>query len=316
MAGGRRAIAPTLRFGAAVAAYMARHGREFDVVHCANFPHFALIGARLGLLPHRGVRLYGDWHEVWRRSSWQEYLGRRAGDVGYGIQRLAVHAAHSNVSFSHLHGDRLRHEGRSEPIVVLPEFLPDGAPTPNGHHPRERLVVFLGRLIPEKQAELLPDVIAALRRHDPSWRGIVFGDGPARGDVAERARELHLNGALRLPGIAPRDQVEDALCRAAVLVLPSKREGFGIVVLEAAALGTPTVLVRAPDNAAVELVEEDVNGRVVAEPDPDAIAAAILRLTAVPNIHERTKDWWAQAQRRYDPAETIRLLEAEWERRG
>jgi glycosyltransferase involved in cell wall biosynthesis len=314
MSGDRRAIGPTLHFGAAVAWHLLRHGRRYDVVHCANFPHFALLGARLGLLAHRDVRLYGDWHEVWRRRSWQAYLGRFAGNVGYAVQRLAVRAAHETVSFSHLHGDRLVAEGRRGAPVLLPEFLPEGPPVPNGHHPREPLVVFLGRLIPDKHVELVPDVVAALRRTDPRWRGIVFGEGPARELVAQRAEELSLNGALHLPGFAPRSQVEEALCRARVLILPSTREGFGIVVLEAAALGTPTVLVEAPDNAAVELIEDGVNGRVVDLADPERIAEAVLALAAVPDIHERTSAWWAQARRHFDPEETIRLLRAEWDR--
>ena len=53
---------------------MLRHGRRYDVVHVSNFPHFSLIGARLGSLPHRHLKVVGDWHEVWTRSYWQTYL--------------------------------------------------------------------------------------------------------------------------------------------------------------------------------------------------------------------------------------------------
>ena len=52
------------------------------------------------------------------------------------------------------------------------------------------------------------------------------------------------------------DSVHQAIRRASCLLLPSRREGYGLVILEASAVGTPSIVVRAPDNAAVELIEE------------------------------------------------------------
>jgi glycosyltransferase involved in cell wall biosynthesis len=72
--------------------------------------------------------------------------------------------------------------------------------------------------------------------------------------------------------------VEDALGRALCLVLPSRREGYGLVVLEALSRGTPAVVVAGPDNAAAELIEEGTNGAVVASTSPTALASAILHI--------------------------------------
>ena len=63
--------------------------------------------------------------------------------------------------------------------------------------------------------------------------------------------------------------------RAMCMVLPSRREGYGLVVIEAAARGTPSVVVEGPDNAAVELIEEGVNGVVAASASAEDLAAAI-----------------------------------------
>ncbi len=60
------------------------------------------------------------------------------------------------------------------------------------------------------------------------------------------------------------------------MVLPSRREGYGMIVVEAAACGTPSVVVREPDNAAVELIEEGVNGVIAASAEPAALAQAIV----------------------------------------
>jgi glycosyltransferase involved in cell wall biosynthesis len=76
----------------------------------------------------------------------------------------------------------------------------------------------------------------------------------------------------------PAERLETAMRSALCMVLPSVREGYGLVVVEAAARGTPSVVVRAPDNAAVELVEDGVNGVVAESEDPGALAAAIVRV--------------------------------------
>jgi glycosyltransferase involved in cell wall biosynthesis len=62
------------------------------------------------------------------------------------------------------------------------------------------------------------------------------------------------------------------------MLLPSSREGYGLIVVEAAARGTPSVVIRGQDNAATELVQDGVNGVVVDRAEPDAIAQAIARI--------------------------------------
>ena len=62
-AGGRRRIAPPLRFGAGVLAHLARHGRRYDVVHTASFPYFSLLAAA-AVRPLARYGLVADWHEV------------------------------------------------------------------------------------------------------------------------------------------------------------------------------------------------------------------------------------------------------------
>jgi glycosyltransferase involved in cell wall biosynthesis len=68
-----------------------------------------------------------------------------------------------------------------------------------------------------------------------------------------------------------------------------------MVVIEAAALGTPSVVVAGDDNAAAELVEEGVNGFVAPSADPNAIAAAVVAcVNGGIELRERTADWFAR----------------------
>src|SRR5205085_2245668 len=83
------------------------------------------------------------------------------------------------------------------------------------------------------------------------------------------------------------------------LVLPSRREGYGLVVVEAAAHGTPSVVVADPDSAATELVDPDENGVIAPSASPEDIAAAILRVHAAGRtMRESTARWFARNARR------------------
>src|SRR5579871_4378839 len=79
--GGRRRIGPPLRFGLGVLGHLARQGNRYDVVHTASFPYFSLLAAGV-VRPWRRFQLVVDWHEVWTRDYWREYLGR-AGAFGF-----------------------------------------------------------------------------------------------------------------------------------------------------------------------------------------------------------------------------------------
>jgi glycosyltransferase involved in cell wall biosynthesis len=79
------------------------------------------------------------------------------------------------------------------------------------------------------------------------------------------------------------------------LVSPSSREGWGMVVVEAASYGTPAVVVAAPDNAAVEFIDEGVNGFVAASLSPEDLASAILLVRAGGSeLRESTARWFAE----------------------
>ena len=123
-------------------------------------------------------------------------------------------------------------------------------------------MVFAGRHIPEKRVPALVPALALARERIPELRGEVLGDGPDREEVLRLRSQHGLEDALDVPGFVSAERVESALARALCMVLPSRREGYGMVVVEAAALGTPSVVVADPDNAAADLVSEGENGYI------------------------------------------------------
>ncbi len=301
---GRRRILPPLVFGAGVLWHLLRHGRRYDVVHTASFPYFSLLAA--GLVRRLGrFALVVDWVELWTRDYWREYLGRVGGAVGWWVQRLGVRLPQRAFAFSRLHAARLREEGLRGEVTVL-EGLRAEATVPGGEFRREPepaeaedVVVFAGRHIPEKRVPALVPAIAKARETVPDLRCDVYGDGPDRAAVEAAVREHGLDGAVRVHGFVDGETVDRALAHALCMALPSRREGYGLVVVEASSRGTPSVVVAGPDNAATELVDEGENGMVAPSASPDDLAAAILRVReAGPALRERTAAWFARNAQR------------------
>lgn len=297
-----------LEFAGGLLLHLARHGGDYDVVHVCCFPHVGVLAARVGLLGHRNARLVVDWHEVLPRESWRRRLGI-VGELGWIGQAAAIRVGDAAVTFSRLHARRLEAHGCRAPVRVVPEFHPDGDRVrSDASRERDPLILFAGRLVPEKRPELIPGVVAALRQRDPLWRAVIFGAGPSEACVRAAIERHRLEAAVELAGYAPWEQVARAMERASALVLPTVREGFGLAVLEAAGHGLPCVLVRGPDNAAVELVVHRRNGLVVEDASYQAIADAVLDLVADPGIHRSTRAWYARASLRFNPAETAAAL--------
>jgi glycosyltransferase involved in cell wall biosynthesis len=303
---GRRRILPPLVFGLGVLWHLLRRGRSYDVVHTSAFPYFSLLAAAL-VRPLGRFELIVDWFEVWSRSYWRDYLGPIGGRCGELVQRACALVRQQAFCFSELHAARLRGLGLRGDVTVLrglyderadrEPFEPGaarkaGPATPLAAGP---VVLFAGRLIPEKQVTLAVEAIAIARERIDGLRGSFFGDGPERASLDRAIAAHRLQDIVSAPGFADAATLDAHMRSALCLLLPSRREGYGLVVVEASARGTPSVVVAGEDNAATELVVEGINGAVAPVPDPEAIADAIIRVHAAgATLHESTANWYAR----------------------
>lgn len=305
---GNRRTGPPLRFGLGVLRHLLRHRSSYDAVHTCSFPYFHLPAARLALAG-TGTQIGVDWFEVWSRPYWTRYSGTVAGTIGWLVQRLCVRLTRRAFVFSRLHARRLAEEGlRHEPIRLA--GLYGGALEPTVREgDREPLVVFAGRHIPEKRAPLVPQAVAVARERIPGLRAVVLGDGPQREQVLEAAAGMDF---VDVPGFVDAAEVAGTMGRATCLLLPSSREGYGMVVIEAAAHGTPTVVVAGEDNAAVELVEDGVNGFVARSEAPEDVADAVVRVhEGGEALRRSTAAWFARRARELSVGASLqRVLEA------
>ena len=270
----RRSMGRHVRFGLAVGRHLARNGADYDIVHTASFPYFPLLAARA--TRRRGnFKLVVDWHEVWGRHYWRRYAGPIVGTAGWLVQRACARIDQQPFCMSRMHATRLEAEGVSTRPIVLPGLY--AGPTGTTHRAStEPLVVYAGRHVAEKRVPALVRAFAVAHSAIPELRLKVFGEGPEHGLVLDLVRELGLSGVAQVVGRRAQSEVEDAIARAAAVVTASEREGYGLVVVEAAARGTPSVIVDGPENAATELVEHGVNGIVARSAAPSELGACIV----------------------------------------
>lgn len=304
---GNRTIGEPLRYGWGTLGHLLRHGRDYDVVHMASFPYFSVLAAAAA----RPLGRYGlvvDWHELWSASYWHGYLGGAKGRLGHAVQHACARVRHRAFCFSRLHRDRLLAEGfRGEVTVLEGEYAGSlQPPEPNLAQP---VAVFAGRHIAEKRPQALVPAVMRARDAIPGLRGIVFGDGPVRRDVLAAIEAHAAQGVVEAPGFVDAAELDGALREALCMVLPSSREGYGMIVVEAAARGTPSVVVAGEDNAAVELVEEGRNGTVAASAAPGDLADAIERVhRGGPQLRSATCAWFAENAARLSLEHSLRQV--------
>ena len=143
------------------------------------------------------------------------------------------------------------------------------------------VVAYVGRLSPEKGCDLLPEVTRLLAGRNAHI--VAFGGGRLEGELRERAADPALGGRLRICGPQSAAEVGALLGAADVLVLPSRHEELGSVLLEAQAAGLPVVAARAGGTS--EAVDHGVTGLVV-DCDAPSLARAIAQVLDDPKLRQ------------------------------
>jgi glycosyltransferase involved in cell wall biosynthesis len=295
---GVRRLGPALRFGRGLFTHLVRNRRAYDAILISATPATNVFAARAALAG-TGTVIAVDWLEVWRAGQWRDYSGPLVGRVANALQWLGIRLSPIATCHSRFTAYRLRERGvRAEPVVSPGLIDAEDAGEPVLTRPEPPRVIFIGRHIPDKRVESLPAAVAYAREQIPDLTATIYGDGPTTAAVRAEVDRLGLGDIVRLPGFVDQDELAAGIQGAACLVNPSGREGYGLVVVESAAAGTPVVLVAAEDNASVELIEDGVNGRVAASTAADSLGAAIVDVvTAGEPMRKSTYAWFAEANK-------------------
>jgi glycosyltransferase involved in cell wall biosynthesis len=189
-------------------------------------------------------------------------------------------------------------------VAVIPNLLRN---LPQVSCVREPLLVGIGRLSYEKGFDLLLKAFARVSPQFPAWRLCIIGEGVERGALLQLREELALTKRAEFVGEVR--EVEGWMARASLVIHPSRREGFPNVVLEAMGMGAAVICASCHSGLA-ELVEDDVNGRLVAVDDVDALARVMAELMGNPNTRERLGRKACEVRRRFEQSAIMGKWEA------
>ncbi|MGD8506031.1 MAG: glycosyltransferase family 4 protein [Candidatus Bathyarchaeota archaeon] len=164
-----------------------------------------------------------------------------------------------------------------------------------GVRSHEKLVLAVGRLVPQKGIEYLIQAVPSVARRFPEAKFIIVGEGWYRDHLQYQAGTTGQAGRIKFTGFIPDHELIALTKSADVLVVPSIYEPFGIVALEGMAAGAPVVASKVGGLA--EIIEHDKTGVLVYPGNPDSIAWGINHVLSNPD-HAR---WLAQNAKRTVP---------------
>ncbi|MCB5164649.1 stealth conserved region 3 domain-containing protein [Streptomyces bambusae] len=158
-------------------------------------------------------------------------------------------------------------------LAVIPNALPDG------YRPRSDLegkrIVLAARLTPEKQVDHAIHAFHLVCADFPDWTLRIFGDGPQQVRLRQLVEGLELQSRVELMGST--DRMDEEWAKAALCLLPSRNEAFGLVLVEAFAAGVPAIAYDVVTGPA-EIIRHGVDGLLVPAGDVESLAQATARL--------------------------------------
>jgi glycosyltransferase involved in cell wall biosynthesis len=283
----RRSIKEALYF-ALMILFKLRAGR-YDIIDCQGFPFFSCFTVGFNSFFGRST-LVLTLHEVWN-DYWYEYLGK-AGFFGKLTEKLMVRLTDKIITVSDKTKDDLRKIKSSEKAVVIPNGIDLAEINQIKPSPAKSDIIFVGRLIKEKKADLLIKSLVRVKDNFPDVKCTIIGEGPEKENLEKLSDQSGLKDDVSFTGFL--EDYQDVIAHmksSKVLVLPSVREGFGMVVLEANACGLPVVVVDHPMNAAKDLIIPGENG-LIAEVSENSLSNNIIEaMESREKMVESSKDF-------------------------
>ncbi len=270
-----------------------RRGGVDVVVECLNkLPYFSPLYARVPVLAlcHH---LFGEtaFAQVARPIAATVVAAEKLIPLVYRRQRFLTISASTR-------GDLLLRGIAPERVEVsLPGIRRPRAAT-RPLRERRMLVTYVGRLEPYKRVDVLLRAVAPLTAVFPALEVAVIGRGSDRERIERLSHELGIASRLRMPGFVDDDERDRWLADSRVCVCASEKEGWGLTVIEANAVGTPVVASDAPGLR--DSVRHGETGWLAPTGDVEAFRAHIADLLVADERAEtmgrRSEEW----SRRFD----------------
>lgn len=238
----------------------------------------------------RNGGIHGDWWEYHEICGKEWYAGQIAGRCIAVSQQLRQEV----IDLYKLDPGKIR----VIPNGVVKEMFdvsidPGTIKKQYGIHYLDPLIVFIGRMVYQKGPDILVDAMPQILNRFGNARFIMAGGGGMRDWLMGRTEDM----PVQFPGFITDSEYVRLLQASDIVVIPSRNEPFGIVLLEAWSANRPVVVSRVGGLA--ENVEHGINGLVV-DPTPDGIAWGVNYYLANPDSRIRmARGGYNQVDRRY-----------------
>jgi glycosyltransferase involved in cell wall biosynthesis len=205
----------------------------------------------------------------------------------------------------------------SSRVRVIPNFVRELPTQSLFKYEDKRLVLAVGRLVPQKGFDLLIRSFAKSQAAANGYQLTILGEGPARPHLEALARTEGVSDAVFLPGVVA--EPAEWMAQASVFVLPSRFEGFPNALLEAMAMGC-AVIASNCDSGPAEIVRDGENGLLVPPEDVKALTSAIRRLLDDAEYRQALGEAALEVRQRFSRATQMarwnELIQAVTENRG
>ena len=278
---------------------------DFDVIDVDHMPHLVLFPLKIVSILKR-KKMIVTWNEVWGRKYWKEYLGF-LGEVAFVVEKLSVITADKIISVSDHTSDRLVRvlNYPKNKIIIVPNGIEFKKIQKIKKSNQESDIIFAGRLLPHKNADVLIKAISEVKKKKENISCFIIGEGTEKNNLKELAKSLGLEKNITFLNFLDKHDDLYALIKASkVFVLPSTREGFGIVVIEANACGIPVVTIDHEHNAAKNLVINGKNG-FICKLDKNQVASSIN----VALLERQSAAFYINSAKKYDWDEITNQIE-------
>lgn len=261
---------------------------KIDIIHSHWIIPQGLIGAIIRLIigtPHI-TSIHGtDIHLIHSHKQ------------AYPLIRL-ISKYSNNITTNSSHTCRLLQD-------IIPQSMTKNRVIPMGIYPEEfnakphcdikgqKIILFVGRLIPLKGTSILIKALRIIHLDDSSIQLFIVGEGPEQIFLEKLASDLEVLPSVRFLGNLPRNELGMYYKNASVFVLPSitykdQSEGLGVVLLEAMASGAPVI---GTDTGGIpDIIKDGINGLLVPPGDPYALADAIIRIIENPDLTNQFRE--------------------------
>lgn len=281
--------------------------KDYDIIETASIPYIHLFPLAIRCFLARKP-LVITWIEYWG-DYWRDYVGKWQAPLFKTIEWISAQLGDKAHAISQLTAERVQEnqlQKRKIPVIPCGVYLEQIELASRGTKRDAPPIVYAGRLMKEKQVDLLLEAISFFNLSPEKVVLTIIGDGPDRSRLESLALDLGIQNQVKFLGRLPTiEDVWREVSKAKIAVQPSSREGFGLFPLESMALGLPVIYCQSSESAVSFLVRDGIEGlATVANPVNLANSISILlnnndltkQLSKNAKIRSKNYDWSNIAQ--------------------